>query len=70
MPPTIALATSFPTNGVEEARLVWVTAQVGDDVQVRNVAFYVDGVKSFTDAAFPFEFRFVTPRAAASDRLR
>ena len=30
-------------------------------------------LKSFTDAAFPFEFRFVTPRAAAgknSFRLR
>lgn len=71
--PTISLAMNFPTNGVEEGKLARVTAQVGDDVQVRNVEFYLDGTKAFTATAFPFEFRFATPRLAAnknSFRLR
>ena len=38
-----------------------VTANVSDDVQVRNVEFYVDGVRIATDGNFPFEQRFVTP---------
>lgn len=80
--PTIALSASFTqdgTNGVtEEGRLVRVTAGVTDDVQVRNVEFYVDGVKVQTDGTFPFEYRFIAPtrsptkstftlRACASD---
>ena len=80
--PTLALSTSFTldgTNGVaEEGRLVRVTAGVTDDVQVRNVEFFVDGVKVQTDGTFPFEYRFVAPtrsptnstftlRACASD---
>jgi hypothetical protein len=70
-PPAITLSTSFalstPTNGVaEEGKLVRVTARVTDDVQVRNVEFYVDGVRVLTDGNFPFEHRFVTPRMTAS----
>jgi hypothetical protein len=42
-----------------------VTANVSDDVQVRNVEFYVDGVKAITDGNFPFEFRFATPTLSA-----
>ena len=38
-----------------------LTALVTDDVQVRNVEFYVDGVKAATDGNFPFEHRFTTP---------
>ena len=70
-PPSITLSTSFaltsPTNGVaEEGKLVRVTASVTDDVQVRNVEFYLDGVRVLTDGNFPFEHRFVTPRLTAS----
>ncbi|MBI3417533.1 MAG: Ig-like domain-containing protein [Verrucomicrobia bacterium] len=64
---------SFPINGVEEGKEVRVTAQVGDDVQVRNVEFHLEGTKAFTATVFPFEFRFVTSRYAAnknSFRLR
>jgi hypothetical protein len=66
-PPSIALSASFAlttsTNGVaEEGKLARVTASVTDDVQVRNVEFYVDGVKTETDGNFPFEYRFLTPR--------
>ena len=38
-----------------------VTAEVDDDVQVRNVEFYIDGAKVATDGNFPFAFDFVTP---------
>src|SRR2546425_684970 len=59
VPPTIALNASFqltsPTNGLtEEAKRARVTAIVTDDVQVRDVEFYVDGAKVFTDVSFPF----------------
>lgn len=63
--PTIALTGNFTlagTNGfAEEGKAIRVTAQVTDDVQVRNVEFYVDGVRVLTDGNFPFEHRFTTP---------
>jgi hypothetical protein len=66
VPPTITLTNSFvmltPTNGLaEEGKLVRVSVRVTDDVQVRNVEFYVDGARVFSDASFPFEHRFLTP---------
>ncbi|MBI1928046.1 Ig-like domain-containing protein [Candidatus Poribacteria bacterium] len=79
VPPTITRSASFPLNPAkaEEGKLVRITADVTDDVQVRNVEFYVDGVKVATDGNFPFEHRFTTPllverssftlRARASD---
>ena len=71
IPPAIILTNSFPmttaTNGiVEEGKLVRASALVTDDVQVRNVEFYLDDVKVLTDGSFPFEYRFITPRIAAS----
>jgi hypothetical protein len=67
IPPTISLSTSFPLDSptagtAEEGKLVRVTARVTDDVQVRNVEFYLDGARVLTDGSFPFEFRFITPR--------
>ncbi|MFM1942078.1 MAG: hypothetical protein RI897_1060 [Verrucomicrobiota bacterium] len=61
MAPTIALSTSFGAGVAEEGQLMRVTAAVTDDVQVRNVEFYVDDLKVATDGNFPFEHRFVTP---------
>jgi hypothetical protein len=61
VPPSITLSTSFVSGEAESGQRARVTALVGDDVQVRNVEFYIDGVKAFTDSAFPFEFRFVAP---------
>lgn len=61
-PPTISLTASFPLNPAqaEEGKIVRVTAQVTDDVQVRNVEFYLDGQQVASDGNFPFEHRFVT----------
>ena len=65
-PPAIALSPSFPltsrTNAsVVEGQRVRVTANVSDDVQVRNVEFYINGGKAATDGNFPFEYFFTTP---------
>ncbi len=66
--PSISLSASFPLDPAraEEGKLVRVTAQVFDDVQVRNVEFYVDGVRQVVDGNFPFEHRFVTPLLSTS----
>ena len=63
VPPAIALAADFLAAAeAEEGRNLVVMAGVDDDVQARNVEFYVDGIKALTDGNFPFEFRFRAPR--------
>ncbi|MEO8429176.1 MAG: Ig-like domain-containing protein, partial [Verrucomicrobiota bacterium] len=57
-PPTITLSASATNGTVEAGRTLRVTALARDDVQVRNVEFYIDGVKAFSDGNFPFEYRF------------
>ncbi len=64
-PPTIRLDSNFGLVAAEEGKLMRVSASVTDDVQVRNVEFYVDGRKVVTDGNFPFAASFVTPRAGA-----
>ena len=68
VPPAISLAASFPLDPpiAEEGKSVRLTANVIDDVQVRNVEFYVDGLKLSTDGNFPFEHRFTTPLLASA----
>ncbi|GAA5120978.1 Ig-like domain-containing protein [Luteolibacter yonseiensis] len=65
VPPGIDIKTGFPVvNGslqAEEGKLGRVSATVIDDVQVRDVEFYVDGQRITTDGNFPFEHRFTTP---------
>src|SRR5204862_6475610 len=61
VPPTVTLDTNFVPGVAEEGQPFRVTAHVADDVQVRNVEFYVDGQKVATDGNFPFEHRFITP---------
>lgn len=77
-PPTVVFEPDFdlttPTRGeVQEGRPVRVTARVTDDVQVRNVEFYLDEQLAVTDGNFPFEYRFTTPRIVGAQntfRLR
>lgn len=68
--PTIALDSNYalsPDAGVaEEGHVMRLTANVDDDVQVRNVEFFVNGVSVARDGNFPFEHRFVTPLLGAS----
>jgi hypothetical protein len=75
--PTIQLETNFPPGFAEERQILRLTARVSDDVQVRNVEFFIDGVRVVSDGNFPFEHRFAAPlmtqqpsfimRACASD---
>ncbi len=60
-PPTIRLETSFPDFQAEEGKIFVASAQVTDDVQVRNVEFHLDGRLALTDGDFPFEYRFIAP---------
>lgn len=68
-PPSITLQTNFAPGVAEEGKLMRLTAAVSDDVQVRNVEFFVDGAKVATDGAFPFEHRFITPRITTQSSL-
>jgi hypothetical protein len=61
VPPTIELSTNLSFDAVEEGKVMRVTADVNDDVQVRNVEFYIDGILTATDGNFPFEMKFITP---------
>jgi hypothetical protein len=70
VPPTIALESNFsvsPAGGTaEEGQVMRLTANVADDVQVRNVEFFVNGASVARDGNFPFEHRFVAPLLGAS----
>ncbi|MGB6223695.1 Ig-like domain-containing protein [Haloferula sp.] len=65
--PSITLTSNFnldpsdKTGTAEEGKLMRLSASVMDDVQVRNVEFYVNGDRLLTDGNFPFEHRFITP---------
>lgn len=62
VPPAITLNVASIGGAVVEGGFASVSALVTDDVQVRNVEFYVDGVKVETDGNFPFEGRLLAPR--------
>jgi hypothetical protein len=69
VPPTITLQPGLtltgPTTGqAEEGKLIRLTALVTDDVQIRNVEFYLDGERLVTDGSFPYEQRVFTPLIA------
>jgi hypothetical protein len=59
--PTGTLATSSQDGTVVEGSQVFLFADVRDDVQVRNVEFFVDGVRVATDGNFPYEFGWRVP---------
>jgi hypothetical protein len=71
VPPAVMLDPSFDSLDpeVEAGQPVRLTAVVTDDVQVRNVEFYVDGVRAATDGSFPFEYRFRAPARGLRDRF-
>lgn len=73
--PQVALAATFSLTPpqVEEQSAATIRANASDDIQVRQVEFYVDDIKSWTSGAYPFEYSFVTPArtpARTTFRLR
>lgn len=60
-PPAITLETNADQGEFEEGKVITVTANVNDDVQVRNVEFFLDNTSFVIDGNFPFEVRLVTP---------
>lgn len=53
--PTIKLATGAPGPVLEAGQTLGLTATVEDDVQVREVEFYLNGQRVLVDGGFPFE---------------
>lgn len=69
-PPTVSLTTNFTAGSAERGQVMRLTATVADDVQVRNVEFYLNKERLAIDGNFPFEHRFVLPAfAGRSDIL-
>ena len=68
VPPTLTLQTSFPLDPprIESGQPGRLTALAEDDVLVREVEFYRDGVLVTRDRAWPFEWRFTAPELSAS----
>jgi len=54
-PPTVSILQPEDGSSVEEGSSFLVEVEVTDDVQVRNVEFYVDDLLIKTDGNFPFE---------------
>jgi hypothetical protein len=48
-------------NDVSQGAFTTISADVGDDVQVRNVEFYVDGQLASKDGNYPFSLTFQVP---------
>ena len=59
-PPTGKLVLSA-TNTITVGNFIVASAEVQDDVQVRNVEFSLDGQPVVTDGNFPFEFVYRVP---------
>jgi hypothetical protein len=59
--PTVDWETEPVGGRVEEGQPFRVGVMATDDVQVRDVEFYVDGVRRMSDGSFPFETVLVAP---------
>ncbi len=70
MAPTISLRRPVGGNEVEEGSQFLLRAEVADDVQVRNVEFYIDDRLIRTDGNFPFEVRLPAGRRSASRQIQ
>ncbi len=59
--PEIEIETNAIDGEFEEGKLIDIKAIATDDVQVRNVQFYINNEIAGTDGNYPFEFRLQTP---------
>lgn len=75
VPPTLSLTADFSLNPaqLESGQRGRITALAGDDVLVRQVEFFLNGVRVAVDTAWPFELALTAPErtaAVTSFRLR
>ncbi|MGE3308462.1 MAG: Ig-like domain-containing protein [Limisphaerales bacterium] len=68
-PPTGELNTSSTDGTATGGGFMVLRAEVNDDVQVRNVEFYVDGTRLAVDGNFPFETVYRVPANATGNTL-
>ncbi|MDG1325121.1 MAG: SdrD B-like domain-containing protein, partial [Opitutales bacterium] len=70
--PTLSVTLNDMNGTVEEAKLLTLRAFVQDDIQVKNVDFFVDGEKVFVDGGYPFAHTLEVPlrKDQATLRLR
>lgn len=61
----IALDPMAHTGFMESGKPLRLNAAVTDDVQVRNVEFYLDGGLAHVDGNYPFEHRLLSPMVTA-----
>jgi hypothetical protein len=63
-PSSVTLSTSLPGNTAEEGSRIALTATAVDDLQIRNLEFFVDGDRIVTDGNFPFRTNILVPALA------
>ncbi|MEM7029960.1 MAG: Ig-like domain-containing protein [Chloroflexota bacterium] len=63
--PIVNLDTDFTAGAALENTAIRLTALTSDDVAVRDVTFYIDGVEAAIDASYPFEHHLTTPLMTA-----
>ena len=68
--PSIDLELPSGATEIEEGSQFLVRANVSDDVQVRNVEFYVNDRLITTDGNFPFEVRLPAGRRSSESQVR
>lgn len=75
IPPEVTLDISSndmdqvnPGVQIEEGKLVSLTVEVSDDVQVKNVELFVNGVVTSNDLSFPWDFEFLAPDNALTNQ--
>lgn len=66
IPPNIAMFVDAPDNEIEEGKVAVVKIDTSDDVQVRNVTFFIDGLPVYTDGNYPYSFNMIAPLIADS----
>ncbi len=70
IPPDIALTHNFTEGEAEEHALLLLTARCTDDVQVRQVEFFLNDERLGADGKFPYEWRLRVPSKERVPQLK
>lgn len=67
VPPEISMTIDAPNGEIEEGKVASVEIDVTDDVQVRNVTFFIDGEPVYSDGNYPYSFSMIAPLIADTE---